>query len=175
MWILDYLVVRTEAQFLPPNPVGNFCLILRSQLFKIDRAHRPFAPPCMDAETRRDKFATFDGAIQADSRRAGFAFRPGARLEAEIPILAQQIDVLRRRAPAKPLAPRRLATRQSDGRDRPRSDNRDRPRLPDSRSLPHAGTPTFPWSSPPSAPRGLEETRQFPRMLLRSGHRRSRR
>ena len=73
------------------------------------------------------------------------------------------------------LAPRRPAIRQSGGRDWPRTGNQDRPRLPDSRSLPHAGTPTFPWSSPPSAPHGLEETRQFPRMLHRSGYRRSRR
>jgi hypothetical protein len=43
----------------------------------------------MDAETRRGKFATFEGAIQADSRRAGFASRPRARLDAEILIRSQ--------------------------------------------------------------------------------------
>jgi hypothetical protein len=53
----------------------------------------------MDAETRRSKFATFEGPIQADSRLVGFAFKPTARLEVEILILSQQIDVLRQRAP----------------------------------------------------------------------------
>ena len=48
MRILDYLIVRTMAQFLPPHPVSDFCLILLRQRFKVGRTHGSFAPSQSD-------------------------------------------------------------------------------------------------------------------------------